>query len=129
MADVVLDASAVIALLRREKGADVVASVLPGPAISAVNLSEVATWLSDAGTDERKIRLTLDGLQLECNDFDVEAAFASAALRKASREKGLSFGDRACLALARHLALPVLTADRSWAEVDLGVEVRLIRGQ
>ena len=127
MVEVVLDASAVIAFLRREKGADVVASAIPGAAISAVNLSEVATWLSDAGTEDVKIRLTLNGLQLECNDFDGEAAFASAGLRRATREKGLSFGDRACLALAKRLDLPVLTADRSWAELDLGVEVRLIR--
>lgn len=127
MAEVVLDASAVIAFLRREKGAEVVASAIPGAAISAVNLSEVAAWLSDASTEEGKIRLTLDGLQLECSDFDGEAAFASANLRKATREKGLSFGDRACLALAKRLDLPVLTADRSWAELDLGIEVRLIR--
>jgi len=129
VAEVVLDASAVIAFLRRESGADVVASVLPGPSISAVNLSEVATWLSDAGTEERKIRLTLDGLHLQCNAFDEESAFRAAGLRKATRGKGLSFGDRACLALARRLALPVLTADRSWAELDLGIEVKLIRGQ
>lgn len=129
MADVVLDASAVIALLRREKGADIVASVLPGAAISAVNLSEIATWLSDAGTEEKRIRLTLDGLQLQCNAFDEESAFKAADLRKATRGKGLSFGDRACLALAKHLALPALTADRSWAELNLGVDVRLIRGQ
>lgn len=127
MAEVVLDASAVIAFLRREKGAEVVASAIPGAAISAVNLSEVAAWLSDAGTEEGKIRLTLGGLQLECSDFDGEAAFASANLRKATREKGLSFGDRACLALAKRLDLPVLTADRRWAELDLGIEVRLIR--
>lgn len=129
MADVVLDASAVIALLRSEKGADMVASVLPGAAISAVNLSEIATWLSDAGTEAKKIRLTLDGLHLQCNAFDEEIAFKAADLRKATRGKGLSFGDRACLALAKRLALPALTADRTWAELDLDVEVRLIRSR
>ncbi len=128
MADVVLDASAVIALLRSEKGADVVASVLPRAAISAVNLSEIATWLSDAGTEAKKVRMTLDGLQLQCDVFDEESAFKAAELRKATRGRGLSFGDRACLALAKRLSLPAVTADRSWAELDIGVEVKLIRG-
>ena len=127
MGDVVLDASAVIALLRREKGADVVASAIPGAVISTVNLSEVAAWLSDSGAEEREIRLTLDGLDLEFNMFDGDAAFAAGGLRRATRQKGLSFGDRACLALADRLALPALTADRSWAELDIGVEVVLIR--
>lgn len=127
MGDVVLDASAVIALLRREKGADVVASAIPGAVISTVNLSEVAAWLSDSGAEEREIRLTLDGLDIEFNTFDGDSAFAAGGLRRATRHKGLSFGDRACLALADRLALPALTADRSWAELDIGVEVVLIR--
>lgn len=127
MGDVILDASAVIALLRREKGAEVVASAIPGATMSTVNVSEVASWLADAGVQEKEIRLTLDGLKLDFTAFDGEAAFAAACLRKATREKGLSFGDRACLALAQSLALPVLTADRIWAELDIGVEVVLIR--
>lgn len=127
MGDVILDASAVIALLRREKGAEVVTSAIPGAIMSTVNVSEVASWLADAGVQEKEIRLTLDGLKLEFTAFDGDAAFSAAALRQATRKKGLSFGDRACLALAKYLALPVLTADRSWAELDIGVEVVLIR--
>ncbi len=127
MGNVVLDASAVIALLRGEKGADVVASAIPGATISAVNLSEVVAWLSDAGTNEDQSRLSLDGFEFECEAFDGEAAYEAAALRKITRRKGLSFGDRACLALAKGLKLPVLTADRSWAELDIGVDVNLIR--
>ena len=127
MNNVVLDASAVIALLRHERGADVVASVIPGATISTVNVSEIAAWLSDRGANEKKVQLTFDRLELGYHAFDGEAAFAAAGLRKSTREKGLSFGDRACLALARHLALPVLTADRMWARLDIGVDVRLIR--
>jgi ribonuclease VapC len=125
--DFVLDASAVIALLRGEKGADVVASAIPGATMSTVNVSEVASWLVDAGTTEKNIRLTLEGLELELSAFNGDAAYAAAALRKATRKKGISFGDRACLELGKRLALPVLTADRTWAELDIGVEVRLIR--
>lgn len=127
MGNAVVDASAVIAFLRREKGVEVVASVIPGAVISAVNLSEVASWLSDAGTQEKKIRMTLEGLELDCRAFDGEAALAAGVLRRATRRKGLSLGDRACLALARQLALPTLTADRGWAELEIGVEVKLIR--
>jgi len=125
--EVVLDASAVIALLRREAGADVVASALPGAMISAVNLSEVAVWLSDAGVKDDTVRQTLDGLRLDHCTFDSETAFRSAGLRKSTRNKGLSLGDRACLTLALELDLPVLTADRIWAELDIGVDVLLIR--
>ncbi len=127
MAEVVLDASAVIALLRREAGADVVASALPGALISAVNLSEVAVWLSDAGAEDDAVRQTLDGLMLDPRAFDSETAFSSAGIRKTTRKKGLSLGDRACLALALHVKLPALTADRIWAELDIGVDVVLIR--
>ncbi len=40
----------------------------------------------------------------------------------------LSLGDAACLATARVLGMPVLTANRAWAALPVGVEVRLIRG-
>ena len=95
--------------------------------MSAVNVSEVASWLADAGAKEEQVRRTLEGLELELSAFNGDAAYSAAGLRKATRAKGLSFGDRACLALGKRLALPVLTADRSWAELDVGVEVRLIR--
>ena len=127
MGDVVLDASAVIALLRCEKGAQVVASAIPGAIMSTVNISEVASWLADGGAQEKDVRLTLVNLNIEFNAFDGDAAFAAGGLRPATRKKGLSFGDRACLALAKNLALPVLTADRSWSEINIGVEVVLIR--
>ncbi len=127
VAEVVLDASAVIALLRRETGSDVVASALPGALISTVNLSEVAVWLSDAGVEDDAVRQTLDALMLDPRAFDSETAFSSARLRKTTRKKGLSLGDRACLALASHLKLPALTADRVWTELDIDVDVVLIR--
>lgn len=59
--------------------------------------------------------------------FDTDLALRAALLRNSTRPYGLSLGDRACLALARREGLPVLTADRSWAKLDVGVEVVLIR--
>lgn len=127
MTEIILDASAVIAFLRREKGAEIVALALPGARMSAVNVSEVAAWLSDAGAGEKEIRLTMDNLDIDYMPFDAETALQAGVMRKATRSHGLSLGDRACLALARKLALPVLTADRAWSELKIGVDVQLIR--
>jgi ribonuclease VapC len=59
--------------------------------------------------------------------FDADQAVEVGGLEPALRGRGISLGDRACLMLARARGLPVLTGDRKWAELDLGVEVRLFR--
>ncbi len=127
MDSVVLDASAVLALLHREQGADVVEANLASAMISTVNVAEVGTRLADRGMSDSDIREVVAALGMTVVQFDEESAYASAALRSRTRIRGLSLGDRACLALAGHLTLPALTADRIWADVDVGVEVRLIR--
>jgi PIN domain nuclease of toxin-antitoxin system len=127
MAKVVLDASAILALLHREAGADIVAENLAGAIVSAVNVAEAASRLMDNGMSEKDVRSVLMALGLDVAVFDAEMAFQSASLRAVTRDKGLSLGDRACLALAVAENLPTLTADRVWAELDVGVEVRLIR--
>ncbi|MBC8267347.1 MAG: type II toxin-antitoxin system VapC family toxin [Rhodospirillaceae bacterium] len=127
MAKVVLDASAILALLHRETGADIVAENLAGAIISAVNVAEAGSRLIDNGMSDTDVRSVLAALALDVAVFDAEMAFQSASLRTGTRDKGLSLGDRACLALAVTENLPTLTADRVWAELDVGVEVRLIR--
>lgn len=127
MDSVVLDASAVLALLHREQGADVVEANLASSMISTVNVAEVCTRLTDRGMTDSDIRDVVAALGMTVVQFDEELAYASAALRSRTRIRGLSLGDRACLALAEHLALPALTADRIWADVNVGVDVRLIR--
>lgn len=127
MADIVLDASAVLAYLRREQGADKVLGRLDGSAISAVNWAEVVQKLVDDGMADDTIELALGSLSVIVIDFDAVLAKAAGRLRRATRERGLSLGDRACLSLAGREGLPVLTADRAWAELDLGIEVVLIR--
>jgi PIN domain nuclease of toxin-antitoxin system len=124
---VVLDASALLALLNSESGADVVAGVLSDAAVSAVNLSEVVAKLSEGGMPEEAITEALDDLELFVVAFDADQAFAAGMLRPLTRSRGLSLGDRACLALGVRLGYGVLTADRLWATLDLGVEVRLVR--
>lgn len=128
MSSCVLDASALLALLNEEEGAEQVAElVAAGATISAVNLSEVAAKLSLVGMPEALIRESLDPLGLETVAFDVELAYRAALLAGPAKASGLSLGDRACLALAAQAGLPAVTADRAWRQLGLDVELRLIR--
>ena len=127
MTEVVLDASALLALIREEPGAGRVKEAFPSVAISTVNLSEVAAFMAQRGMPIAEVRSYLHDLPMRSVSFDDDFAFAAAALRPETRAAGLSLGDRACLALARQLNRPVLTADRAWAGLSAGVEVRLIR--
>lgn len=123
----VLDASAVLALVHDERGADVVRTQAGERVISAVNYAEVAGHLFDQGFPKEAVNRQMLLLGLQIAPLDGETALAAAALRPGTRRLGLSLGDRACLALARRLGAPVLTADRAWARLDVGVDVRLIR--
>jgi PIN domain nuclease of toxin-antitoxin system len=125
--DVVLDASAVLALLQEERGHDLVTARLSGAAISAVNLSEVVAKLSDAGVPETEIRRALNPLGLDVRPFDNASAYQCGLLRSQTRSLGLSLGDRACLALGVTLGRPVITTERAWARLALDVEVILAR--
>jgi PIN domain nuclease of toxin-antitoxin system len=127
MTNVVLDASALLAMLNSEPGASMVAKNLPGAIISAVNLSEVIAKLSGAGIPEREIHHILEPLSLEVAQFDQEQAYQSGFLRPSTMKIGLSLGDRACLSLGKKLAMVVLTADQNWATLSLGIEIQLIR--
>jgi PIN domain nuclease of toxin-antitoxin system len=127
VSEVVLDASALLALLHREPGHEEVARVIPDAAISAVNISEVVSKLAESGMPGEKIEEALEGLALEICDFGRELAFQAGMLRLTTRSRGLSLGDRACLALGERLNLPVLTTDRAWEDLELDVEVRQVR--
>lgn len=125
---VVVDASAVLAVVFQERGQESVAPALPGASISAVNLAEVMSKMLDRGLSIERIDRQVDALSLAVADFDRDLAMQAALLRDSTRHKGLSLGDRACLALAMREKLPVLTADTAWSDLDLPVEVVLIRG-
>jgi ribonuclease VapC len=124
---VVLDASALLALIWSEPGSDVVDAVMEDAVISAVNWAEVVSKMQERGIDLEGARPLLDELSLEVMVFDQELAFAAGSLRMRSKHLGLSIGDRACLALAAHLSVPAYTADKSWAKLEAGVEVKLVR--
>ena len=127
MIEVVLDASAILALLNKETGSEEVLKFIGKAAMSTVNLSEVIAKLADAGIPEEDIRQIISHLNLEVIDFNQEQALKSGILRPITKSIGLSFGDRACLALGIILNQPVLTTDRLWVSINVGVEVRLLR--
>ena len=127
MSKVVLDASALLALLNAEKGADLVEEALPRAILSTVNYAEVVTRLSLLGMPEDEIHNALDVLGLEIMPFDDEQAFQSGLLAPQTQSLGLSLGDRACLALALKTKSVALTADRAWQNLQVGVEIHLIR--
>lgn len=123
-----LDASAVIAWLRQEPGAEQVdAALRDEPVISAVNFAEVLSKVGERGGDVRAAArdLRIEGLRVE--PYGDEDAVVTAEWRVLTQAQGLSLGDRACLALARRLGVPALTADRQWANVSVGVTVQVIR--
>jgi ribonuclease VapC len=129
----VLDASALLAYLRDEPGADVVAdAVASGAAIATVNLGEVLSRVADRGADPAHVaremvdRGLLDGA-IAVEPFTSVDAVEVARLRPLTRKHGLSLGDRACIALARRLGLPAVTADTEWSRLDLSMELRQIR--
>ena len=124
---IALDASALLALLFHEKGHDRVADAANDACISAVNLSEVLGRFARDGHDPLAVLTQIEATALEIVPFGTEQAALAAALVPATSAHGLSLGDRACLALAASRGIPALTADRTWAGLDLGVPVRLIR--
>jgi ribonuclease VapC len=127
VARVVLDSSAVLAVLQLEKGADVVLDNLKEGAISAINLTEVATKLVDKGHSIADARHAIAMLGLDVEPVDERQSYAAAALRAETKVKGLSVGDRHCLALGAKLGATVLTADLNWKQVKIGIDVKLIR--
>ena len=128
MSNAVLDASALLAVLLHERGSEVVALALAANAsISTVNLAEVVGKLADRGMPETAVRATINSVRIDVVDFDSDLAYSSGMLRPVTKQAGLSLGDRACLSLARRLGVEVLTADRTWGELNLDVAVRLIR--
>ena len=133
MSSAILDASALLAYLRDEPGADVVAdAIATGAVISTVNLGEVLSRAADRDADPAQVarqmtdRGLLDGA-ISVAPFTTADAIEVARLRPLTRDLGLSLGDRACLALARRLDAPVLAADSAWAKLDLPLELRQIR--
>lgn len=126
-AAVVLDASAVLALLAEGPGADEVEALLDGSAMSAVNVAEVLQKSLQHGVDTEGLEYDLQGLGVDLYPFDLVHARATVELWERSPRTGLSLGDRACLSLAAGLGAVAVTTDRRWSALDLDVAVRVVR--
>lgn len=124
---ITVDASVILAMIFGEPGADRAVEAVRGGMMSAINLSEVLTKCLEQGADADFAERQIGRLNISLTPFTVQDAKTAAALRLPTRYRGLSLGDRACLALALRENVPVITADRQWEGLDVGVDIRLLR--
>ncbi|MDP1700492.1 MAG: type II toxin-antitoxin system VapC family toxin [Aestuariivirga sp.] len=123
----VLDSSAILVDFLKEAGSDIVHASQGSHIVSAVNFAEVYAKLIERGLTVEKIGKLRAIEPFDVVEFDRPQAILTAQLRPMTRHLGLSLGDRACLALAIREKAAVITADRSWAGLDLGIEIKVIR--
>jgi len=122
-----MDSSAVLASIRGEPGADVVNAALAGSFTSAINLAEVVSKLIQDGVPGAEAATIVRRIGVQLVETDEEQALAASLIHAITRSAGISIGDAFCLALGKLRGCPVMTADRAWKTLDLGVEVTLIR--
>jgi ribonuclease VapC len=127
MTPIVIDSSAILAMFKNEPGSEQVISRLDHGIMSAVNFSEVVARVARNGEFPTQVIKDLQHLVRDIRHFDTEQAILAGQLIPQTQAFGLSFGDRACLSLAKALALPVLTADQAWKNITIGVQVELIQ--
>lgn len=129
MNNYVLDSSAFLAYLWQEPGWQTVENLMleQRVAMSVVNVSEVIAKALDRGLPIENAEVLLTSLEVEQIDFNGMLALQTALLRPLTRHRGLSLGDRACLALAKSMNAIALTADKPWLELELGIRVECIR--
>ena len=127
MTSTVLDASALLAFLNSEPGADIVLGVLHDAIISAVNYSEVLKKTIERNGSAERVSNIIRDLAVAIIPFDEAHATAAATLYPQAKPHGMSFADRACLALGVQRRITVLTAERKMKLVTLPIKVKLIR--
>jgi ribonuclease VapC len=124
----VLDASALLALMNNEAGAQRVSEILAESVIGTVNMCETFGKLISAGMTPDDARTSIELLNLEVIPFDTELAYETGALVSLTKKLGLSLGDRACLTLGIALNRTVVTADQQWRKLKVDVPMEVIRG-
>ena len=126
-AEAVLDSSAVLAVIRIERGYEAIARMLARSLISVVNEAEIISVLLQKGDTVAKAIDAVRRLPYKLVDLDQQLARRAGTLWRDFKPRGLSLGDRCCIALAERESLPVFTSDRRWADLPIGVDVRLFR--
>jgi ribonuclease VapC len=124
---VVLDASALLAYLRQEPGAERVDALLADARMTSVNWAEVVQKSLSAGVDVEGMREDLQALGMQVEPFLPADGQQTGRLWVLSRPLGLSLGDCACLSLGLRLGLPVVTCDRAWGQLPLDLEIQMLR--
>lgn len=128
MTRIVLDASALLAVLNQEPGSEkLTAELLSEAAASTVNLAEVHGKLVGRGGGPDEAWENLMSLIREPVPFTAEHAKLAGDLVSQTTPFGLSLGDRACLALGISLNAPIYTADKSWKKLKVGGLIHVIR--
>ncbi|MGR6331000.1 type II toxin-antitoxin system VapC family toxin [Sphingomonas sp. XXL09] len=129
MTHVVLDASAVLALLKGERGASKVASVIADASVCAINQAEVISHFVHLGAPIEDVQAMLGALPYSVVAADDALAWDAGTLRSVTASAGLSLGDRFCLALGKRLGASAYTADKVWRDIagEVGVKVVVIR--
>lgn len=127
MSATILDASALLAFLMREPGADKVSLILDKAIISSVNLAEVVAKLSSHGMPSHDIETLFENLELQVEGFEEKRAMATGLLILRTTKAGLSLGDRACIALAEETGLPAITADKAWSKINSPAKIQYLR--
>jgi PIN domain nuclease of toxin-antitoxin system len=127
MADVVVDASAIIAIINGESGAQKATEGARGARMSALNYCEIAGWLAERGSTATDVEGVIAPFDLTVEDFNRSRALTAGLLTAKTKGRNISLADRACIALAIELGLPAMTGDRVWRDLGLGVDIVLIR--
>ncbi len=127
MTKIVFDSSAILTLLKMESGHEIVSKNLEQAIVSSVNFCEVVSFLSKK-TQKQDEMIKFLTETFDCiEDFNIEQAIIAGSFTSITKDYGLSLGDRACLALAKYKNIPVLTADKAWSKLNLGIKIKLIR--
>jgi PIN domain nuclease of toxin-antitoxin system len=126
MSEIVLDASALLTMLKGERGAAKVANAIAGARITTVNYAEVVSHFVHAGMPEREVDAMLDPLPITIVPVDKALAQLAGRLRVVTSDAGLSLGDRCCLALARRDSLPAWTSDPAWKAIADATQVKVV---
>jgi ribonuclease VapC len=124
---IVVDASVVLANFLEEPGGDVFANLTEDYRISTINIGEIAARLSAKGVPDAMVRSAIDSLRLQAVPVSVEHAVQAGLWKVTTKRRGLSLADRICLALGLDLGATVYTMDRVWADLDLGVAIKVVR--
>lgn len=127
MREITIDTSAILALIQKENGCEIVEKYINSSIISAVNFAEILIVLNRNGFNQKETERLLEGIISDIIPFNQEQACIASDLDSVTSQYGLSLGDKSCIALGIHKNLPILTADKIWKNLNINQEIILIR--